>query len=149
MVLEALAAVSLAGNIFQFIDFACKLFDGATSIYQSHAGATKETQDIEEEAQRLQEVCSILHSIIPTTGKLPHTTQVEAALHHLAQQCEATANDMLSALRRVKATNPNSKGQSFRAGLATIWKEPQITAMQKRLDSHRLQLILHLQLMKR
>lgn len=54
--MEALAAIGLAGNIVQFIDFTCKLLDQATSIYLSHTGSLGTDRDIETIARSLQEL---------------------------------------------------------------------------------------------
>ncbi|KAF2029051.1 hypothetical protein EK21DRAFT_113275 [Setomelanomma holmii] len=55
--------------------------------------------------------------------------------------------EILAALESVKVKGPASKWKIIRAAIATVWKESQITAMQRRLDSYRLQLILQLQVM--
>lgn len=149
MVLEALAAISLAGNIVQFIDCTCKLFNGTIKIYRSRVGATNETQDIEDATQRLQHLCSNLSSNSPTTVNNTSMAQNEATIQQLARECEVAAREILTALESIKAQDPTSKWDSFRAALATVWKEPQILAMQRRLDSYRLQLVLQMQTIMR
>lgn len=149
MALESLAAVSLAGNIFQFIDCACKLLHGATSIYQSCNGATQESQNLEQTTHRLQEISLNLQKSVTGTNTASTFTQCELNLRQLANQCDAATIEILTALQSVKAKNPLSKWQSFRAALITVWKEPQLKAMRKRVDSYRLDLILQLEMMSR
>jgi hypothetical protein len=141
MVLETLAAVGLAGNVIQFVDFSCKLFDTATSVYHSQAGSSKDSQNLEDITQQLQRICRDLHR----AGQ--NDLRPVSTMDKLAKDCEAAAKDLLVALERVKAKNPQSKRSSLKAALATIWNERQISAMEKRLDSYRSQLILELQIL--
>ena len=140
MVIEALAAVSLAGNVVQFVEFSCRLFDQAATIYHSRTGSTRGAQDIETLTQQLQTLCANLahsnnsfHHPDPTRQPDPDSLRI------LAKDCEAAANELLSELYNLKAKDPNSKWSSFRAALAVSWKENRVDALQKKLDSYRSQ----------
>jgi hypothetical protein len=141
MVLEALAAVGLAGTVIQFVDFSCKLFDTATSVYHSQAGSSRDSQNLEDITRQLQCICGDL-THAGHNGRHPVST-----MGQLANDCESAANDLLAALERVKAKNPQSKRSSLKAALATTWNERQISAMEKRLNSYHSQLILQLQML--
>ena len=150
MVLEALAAVSLAGNVVQFVEFTCKLFDQATTIYQSHTGCTPDSQNLESITQELQTLCANLThgNTISSQAHLASQSNYDS-IRELAAECETTANELLARLHNLKARNPNSKWSSFRAALAVSCKERRIDAMQTRLDSYRTQLIVQLQVLQR
>ncbi|KAF2114256.1 hypothetical protein BDV96DRAFT_647722 [Lophiotrema nucula] len=146
--MEALAAVGLAGNVVQFVDFTCKLFDRATAIHHSQAGAAHE--DLELITQNLQDLSTKLHqgSHQPLPSSNPTPSHAQASLKKLGKDCEVASDELLSALQRLKATKPGSRWSSFRAALASAWKEKHVEAMEKRLNSYRSQLVLQLQVMQ-
>ncbi|KAF2866677.1 P-loop containing nucleoside triphosphate hydrolase protein, partial [Massariosphaeria phaeospora] len=139
--MEALAAVGLAGNIVQFVDFSCKLFDQATSIYHSTSGTSRDAEDLESITRNLQDLS------VRLSQKNHNQThpQDHTALKKLAKECETTANELLSALQALKAKKPDSKWNSFRTALASAWKQPRVDALEKRLHTYRSQLIIQLQ----
>jgi hypothetical protein len=139
--MEALAAVGLAGNIVQFIDFTCKLFDQAASIYHSRAGTATGARSLEVVTEDLQALTTTLTKAVHHNGAQNDQT----ALYKLAKECEKVATELLSTLHGLQAKRPGSKWSSFRAALATTWKQSSIDAMERQLDSCRTQLILHLQ----
>ncbi|KAF2662244.1 hypothetical protein K491DRAFT_710188 [Lophiostoma macrostomum CBS 122681] len=147
MVMEALAAVSLAGNVVQFVEFSCKLFEQATTIY--HTGTARGAQDIETLTQQLQALCADLaHGNNSVQQPRPTRLPDQGSLQKLAKDCETVANELLFELHELRAKDPNSKWSSFRAALAVSWKEKRVDAMQKRLDSYRSQLVVHLQVLQ-
>jgi hypothetical protein len=148
MVLEALVAVGLAGNIVQFVAFSCQLLGTATSIQRSHAGASSDVHDIESVTKALQQWCKKLdvpgHSPLHQPALQPH-----ADLLKLAKDCQSTATKLLSATEKLKAKNPHSKWSSFRAALASKWREEEIKDMERRLDSYRHQIALEIAVLDR
>lgn len=141
--METLAAVGLAGNIVQFIDFTYKLFNGAASIHNSRSGLAKGVQDLETVTQDLQDLCAKLSRDDPVQlqGR-------NVSLHKLARQCLETAEELLSILAKLKVTDADSKWSSFRAALATVFKKAEIEALEKSLDSYRMQMVMQLQKMQ-
>jgi hypothetical protein len=148
MVLEAFAAVSLAGNLFQFIDFSCKLFTATASIHQSYLGSTRNIQQLDSITRALQQWCNDLASLQKTHSQQLSGLHTET-LMRLSNDCESAAIELLSATRRLKAKNPTSKWVSFKAALAATWNDSQIKDMERRIDSYRLQLLLELDIMQR
>ena len=142
--MEALAAVGLAGNIVQFIDFSCKLFEQSTSIYRSRAGTATGAQSLESVTDDLQSLTTNLTKGVQHNG----AQNSQTALHKLAKECEDAATEMLSTLHGLQAKQPGSKWSSFRAALLTTWKQPSIDSMERKLDSYRSQLIIHLQFLQ-
>lgn len=54
--MEALAAVSLAGNILQFLDFCKKVVSGSREIYHSLSGTSEEYESLEQMCQFVSEL---------------------------------------------------------------------------------------------
>ncbi|ORY10262.1 hypothetical protein BCR34DRAFT_602241 [Clohesyomyces aquaticus] len=144
--MEALAAVGLAGNIVQFVDFTYKLFNEAASIHSSQSGLRKGAQDLEVVSQDLKSLCTKLSRNegvhLPTRNTAP-----QSALENLARNCLHTAEELLSVIARLKV-NRNSRWSSFRAALASISKTSEVEALEKTLDGYRMQMILQLQAMQ-
>jgi hypothetical protein len=148
MVLEALAAVSLAGNIAQFVDLMGKLFGTTTKIYNSYEGVAQDVQILEDITKNLEFICADLsRNFQHAQAQQLVTKTIRESLAKLATDCEAAAAELLSVLNGLRAKKPNSKWSSFKAALATTWKERQVNAMEKRLETYRLQLILELQIL--
>jgi hypothetical protein len=72
----------------------------------------------------------------------------ENELTDLAKICTATAGELLSALEHLKTRRPSKKLHSFRMALETVWKKDKIQAMEKKLISHRTELMLLLTAMQ-
>jgi hypothetical protein len=142
--MESLAAVGLAGNIVQFIDFGCKLFEQTTSIYHSRAGSAAGARSLESLTNDLQSVSSNLAQGLQQNGG--HNGQT--GMQKLAHECQDATSVLLSVLNGLRAKKPGSKWESFRAALATTWKQDDISVMERRLDSYRSQLILHLEILQ-
>ena len=141
MVLEALVAAGLVGNIIQFVDFSCKLFDLTKSIYNSSTGAPQDRQDTEFLTRSLQQICTNLsQSKVAAQAQQPRLQGHRPNLVKLAQDCEATARELLAVLQRLRAHNPNSAWSSFYAAIKTVCKESEIKSIKKRLDTYRSQL---------
>lgn len=68
MVLEAFAALSLATNIIQFVNFSGRLFTKARQAHRSGNGATQEYTDLESTLERLKSLKDHLFSSASTVS---------------------------------------------------------------------------------
>jgi hypothetical protein len=148
MVLEALAAVGLAGNICQFIDFTCQLFNTTASIHRSYTGSSTDVQQLDYITKELQQWCRRL-ATYRANGSQQLGLQSNKSLYDLGENCETAATQLLSVTNALRAKNPGSRWNSFKAALSAAWSESQIREMERRLNSFRLELILELGLMQR
>jgi hypothetical protein len=146
--MEALAAVGLAGNIVQFIDFSCKLFDQANSIYHSQSGASKGAQDLETITESLLGLSARLEKSLENQYRRGNPN-AQQKLKILAKGCRDTAKELVTVLQSVRAKSAGSKWHSFRASLAGLLKESEINDLEKRLNDYRSQLIIELQDLQR
>jgi hypothetical protein len=141
MVLDPLSAVGLAGNIIQFVEFACKLLFRSCEIYNSSSGLSEEALSTIAITRHLQELC------LQLSGNSGSRVQEDETLRDLARRCKAVADKLLSATETLKAKEPRSKWESFYKSLEAIWKKDQIEALQNQLRDCRAQLMLHLEAM--
>lgn len=130
--LEALAAVSLAGNILQFITFSCQLFGTASAVHQSTTGNTLSIEQLNGSTKSLRQCCDKL------SGQ-QKVVQNHPSLLELAQNCHAAATRLLTATEALKREHTKSRWSSFKVALATTWDERQIRDMERALDTFRLQ----------
>ena len=137
MVLDPFSALSLAGNIVQFVDFSCKLISESQEVYRSAAGASVENVEVEIIAENLSQLSDKLtNSSTPISRDGLHKD--EAALAGLAASCKEVANELLFTIQRLRVKDgPRRKWRSFHQALKTVWKESKIVELQNRLNSLR------------
>lgn len=148
MVLEALAAVALAGNIVQFVGFVCQVFETAASIDRSQLGTSQKVYDVESVTEALQEWCRRF-ATPQISQSQQRILQQHPSLLQLAHDCQTTANNLLLVTKKLKARSPHSKWSSFRAAIITKWNEKDIKDMEKRLEKYRQQIALEIAMLHR
>lgn len=141
--LEALAAIGLAGNIVQFIDFCCTLFSQTRQISSSASGLSSDLNNLSEITTSLKGFCITFSN--GSTGSQQDKTH--AALQKLAADCGCAAQQLSDAIDRVRSKKPGSNFSSFRACLKGVWNQNEIKHMEKRVDSFRAALILQIEVM--
>jgi hypothetical protein len=148
MVPDPFSALGLAGNIVQFVDFASKLFSKSKELYKSSSGATNENQELEDATDTLRRLCASLRKVDQAGSKSARRLNDEGVLRELANNCNVTADELLSALEDLRTRGPRRKWQSFHQALRTVWKKDKIVAMENKLASYRSQLMLQLSAMQ-
>jgi hypothetical protein len=143
MVVEAFAAISLAGNITQFIDFTSKLIIQSLRLYKSDSGVLAENVELQAVAEDLKRLSGSL------TVRFLATSEADEGIIALARSCRAESDKLLSALERLKAQPGNRKWQSFLQALKHIWEKERVEEFQKNMERFQTQLILHLVVLTR
>jgi DNA repair exonuclease SbcCD ATPase subunit len=130
-----LAAIGLAGNIVQFVDFGFKLSRDFKELYQSAEGGKAKHLELEDLMTDLESLCQKLQK---TTGP---ATQDDEELRDLARACAKLARELLAMLEKVKVNKErNPKLASLKQALKNIWKDKDISALEERLGRYREQL---------
>src|ERR1700733_9943070 len=101
MAIETLAAIGLAGNIVQFVDFSCKTYYSAKEIYNSASGASQKTQNLLLITRDLKAICERLQGHGSGRSTLPSDS-----LSGLAFECQKAGMELLTALESL--TNQKS-----------------------------------------
>ena len=91
--MEVLAAVGLAGNIVQFIDFSGKLLAKSAQLYRSGKCALAENIDFETATNDLALLNKKLKDGATGTG--------DKALESLCLSCNTVADELLAALNKL------------------------------------------------
>lgn len=104
---EAIAALSLAANIVQFIDFGGKVLSCGFKLYKNGPGSTvlgeaNDTKIITQSLQRLIEDLNQPLEQSDSTNEVIELSQTEIDLRNLAAQCVDIANELLNAISKVE-----------------------------------------------
>ncbi|KAF2477692.1 uncharacterized protein BDR25DRAFT_275021, partial [Lindgomyces ingoldianus] len=164
MVLEALVAISLTGNIVQLVHFSCSLFSKCQEIYCSASGSTSEIDELQNTAEQLSKFSSnIGRALANQQGAQGGTggASTDPELVILARHCQSVASEILSALKKVRSqkgpggplnipggprqdSKASRKWRSVHTALKSVWKEDRILDLQRRLDQLRSQIMFYM-----
>ena len=161
--MEALAALSVASSVVQFVDFASKLVSKGNSYYRSTDGVEEEHAKLEGAAKNLSRISEDLND---TLGRCSRSTDPldgqpaiglivdaekgskpgpgEEALKQVAMDCQKIAVEFISILNKLKMHGPRKRWKSFRQALKSYWSKERIEAVLRRLQLAREDLVLHL-----
>lgn len=145
--MEAFAALGLAGNIVQFVDFGCKLFANAQEIYSSASGSSGRVRDAATIVGALNDLCKRLQERPPLAAS--SSGGLNTSLDLLASECRQVALQLMDLLERIRTREPHSKWSSFKGALKTIIREDEVKALERRLEDYRRQIITTLEVMQR
>ena len=128
MVVDPFTSISLAGNIFQFIDYSLKLFSEAKTIYKSASGVTTEHASLSAVATDLRDFCDQLDG---PSGRSP--SNVDTEIGSIATECAEVSEKLVGIITKIKAKKEHSKWESFRAALKAVRHEDEIKALASQL----------------
>jgi hypothetical protein len=143
MVLEALAAIGLAGNILQFIDFTAKVLNSANELKASASGFTKDAESVAQVTTSLKGLCDKL-----ATGQYAHQN-VPGGLLKLMEQCNACCQELLTILEQSRAKPGASKWRRIEQAFLSVRKKSELNDLRSRLQEFRQELILQTQVLQR
>lgn len=136
--MDPVSAAGFASSIITFIDFSFKLIQGSVTLYQSSTGATVENAKISSIVDELKDVTdAIAH---------PPTPQANGShwpeLRKLALECHAVSTELADMLETLKRKDDNKAWRSFECAWKSMRKSKEIAALEQRLNTYRVQLLL-------
>lgn len=132
--MEALAAVSLAGNILQFLNLTAAAFSKSRQIHASISGTLKEHDDLE----------SLTNDLKDSSGRLQASAgSVDPVLKQLCSRCSEVAEELLKALESLGVKGKHTRAQSLRKALKAMWGNEKLKILEERLARFRHELTLH------
>ena len=140
--MDPLAALDIASNMIQFVDYSIKLIQGVREIRDS--GDTKENKSLESVTSEMKRLSSKL--TIPT-----HTPQSEdeKGLCRLAEDCQTLSGEILQLLEKIRPKDRNSVRQSVWSAFKNKLYDKKRSELETRLDKCRKQLQLQLTFLTR
>jgi small-conductance mechanosensitive channel len=144
--LDPLTALSLVGNVVQFIDFGTKLLAKGHELYNSADGAALGHTELISIAKDLQELNGRLNEAL-SSEQIEHKrlTDSDVALCKLSEQCSGVAGELAEALDKLSAQGTSHRRwKSFRQALKSMMKREEVDAITTRLQHLCDELNLHL-----
>jgi hypothetical protein len=139
--MEALAALGLAGNVVQFIQFASEVVTETREAYRSADDASAQHLDLETVAEDLRKLISPLQA----SAQASAGAVGDLEFRKLLGSCNEAASELHSAIQELKVKDgPHRKWRSFGKALIWVWKREKISSFQKRLSDLRNQIQFHI-----
>jgi hypothetical protein len=141
---DAVAALGLASNVLQVIDFGSKFLSIAWKIYRSGKSAV----DSVDELADLQKINSNLYGVLdklqaPSSG-LNDVLSDHHGIIQLATECSRLVQKLLGFFRNLGLGENGRKRDAIKAAFKIMWKEDDIQAVQDAINEFRQQLTLNL-----
>ncbi|PMD45669.1 hypothetical protein L207DRAFT_452788 [Hyaloscypha variabilis F] len=139
MVLDPMSAVSLAGNIIQFIDFSCKIVSKGRRIYLSRDGALPKNLELEIITNDLSRLAKSLRN---DKASIDTLTDDEKMVRTMSDDCTKIAEELLRRLEKLKVkSDVTQRGwKSARQALKSVWSGRELEEMSERLSALRNQI---------
>ncbi|KAI1084093.1 hypothetical protein F5B20DRAFT_365513 [Whalleya microplaca] len=147
--MDPLSALSLAGNIVQFVDFASKLCHNTQQIYRSCSGQSATVEHLDGIYDRLLDFDKLLRVQTEARDGASITTTVSehyGAIEPLLDGCRLECDKLLEITLKIKAKE-GSKGrrwESFRKAMHEVWRTEDISRLQIRLRDYQTEIIIRL-----
>ncbi|KAI0440511.1 hypothetical protein F4803DRAFT_465700 [Xylaria telfairii] len=148
--MDPLSALSLAGTVVQFVQFAASLINGTRKIYVT--GHSIETETLDGIYRLLSDFSSDLGARCsghpqPFLGDLQRlANRRAAALGSLATKCKHDCDQLLEIVTRLKTSSVTGPRwwASFVVALKEVAKAKEVKEIQERIEGYQGQMILHL-----
>ena len=137
--MDPFAALGLAGNIVQFLEFSGKLISGASDLYRSADGSTATNRALESIYSDLEQLCA---GLVPASKGESKSirTKSETSLQPLLESCQKLGGEFLAVLEDLKVQGRRRGWQSVRQALRSVWKASEIQWYEKQLGAYRAQI---------
>ncbi|KAB5586139.1 hypothetical protein GE09DRAFT_55401 [Coniochaeta sp. 2T2.1] len=134
--MEAVAALGLASNVFQFVQFALGLLDTSSTIYQAATGAGAQAETLENVYGRLSQFSRDLDAGYKDSN-IPRS-RYEDELFRLAVGCEAKCQELLQLVAKLKVAPAGKRKawKSLRAALLTVCHQDDFRRLEREIDGH-------------
>ncbi|RFU79029.1 hypothetical protein TARUN_3158 [Trichoderma arundinaceum] len=144
--MDALGAISLAGNVVQFVEYAIIAVAKAAEIFNSADGRLREDAELE---LIVNDVKSSFQSVHPSEDTGNKVSVSDKDLNHLIEKCDLVADDIMTILEtcrlKVKQTRATTDFfQAFGKASKSLSKQPELRELRGRLFTLRDQVSTHL-----
>jgi len=137
--MDPLTALSVAGTVTQFVQFASSLISTSHKVFYSPEGTTASHLQLEAVYSKLSELIRALES-----ASTPQKSERDAALEELSKQCRADCAELLGILDGLKVEGEKHRlSKSIKSALRASRYEPKISAIERRLGRAQQVVALH------
>lgn len=140
---EVVAALSLAANIPQVLDFGEQFAIAGCAIYQARPRSVEVLSDLQSSSSRFR---SVLTELQKGAARAPtsNVTNGDDGILVLASKCSGVLKQMLESIASPGSLEKGRKRDAAKVAFKLVWKKGDIESLQKRLDQFRDELTLHL-----
>jgi hypothetical protein len=144
-----MTALSVAGAVVQFVDFASKIVSKGWRLYRSPDGALLEHRVFELTTRDLISLVKRLRNSLPkesskSLNQGDRGDQGDQALAALCERCTSAGDTVLAGLKALKIKGKNSPWKSFRQALKIVWDTEELNAVADTLVSIRREVETHI-----
>lgn len=139
--MEPLAALSVAANVIQLVDYGTRLIRNIHQLHQD--GQVSEDIDLQMVTKDLRDINGRLQTSAEQRRDQHSFKRDKSALVHLVQGCNKVTEEMIGRLSKLSGAKHKS-WDSFRLALKSLWTRKEIEAIAARLESYRDQLVLRI-----
>lgn len=141
---EAIAALGLASNILQVIDFGSKFVSTAWKIYKAAYHSLEGLDEVASLRAINVNLSDALRDIRTQSSGVDSASESNQGIVNLAKDCATVAEELLQSLNKLGLRDDMRKRDALRAAFKLTWKGEEIGALQARLNDFRAQLTLGL-----
>lgn len=139
-----LAAIELASNVLQFIDFPIKLFVRARRIDKSANGTAQELEDLQASVSTLEQTAKSLKINLQQFPFASNMTPNERALMKTVSDCDKYAKVLVGQLEKTKVTSKSRIIRGLNSIKVALWLGYELEDNQRKLEDLQEQLLLQL-----
>lgn len=143
---EAIAALSLAANVVQFIDFGSKVLATTYRLRRcnmSDGSGSGQLQDLKIITNSLRHLINGFTTSLKLERLTEELSQTEQNLLTLTKHCCDISEELLQAVTKLEGSSKLGTWNSFCLALKSVWAEEKIEVMRQRLDRFRQEIVLH------
>ena len=133
--MDPLTAFSLACGVIQVVDFSTKTLMKCKEIYKD--GSLSEYQELEDLTSHLVDVRAGLDLASSHQSAESIHNLDDQSLLNLAEECSATAHQLMRRIHSLKMEGPRNKRQAVFKTIKLLWEKGEIQDIQKRLEGYR------------
>jgi hypothetical protein len=136
-VMESLAALGLASNLIQILDFSSRLISRGYELYKSADGQIAEYVMLEQAATNLEDLYRGFHGTLSSDVRT--LSIADRQLADLQAQARTVVDKLRLALKKVQVTEKNRKWQSIYQAVRTVYTDNEISRIAIELNHIRKQ----------
>jgi hypothetical protein len=138
--MDPLTALSLAGNIIQFVDFGSRLLGRAAELYRSPTGSLSFHDELELVTTDLQTLVIKLQQSLPSADSQDSQDQEHtdgwSSFMKICHEAAKVADELAGRLARLKVKDgKHRKLRSLKHAVESLWSEKEIAVLLERLSN--------------
>ena len=146
--MDPLSALSVAGTVIQFVQFAASLVNSAREIHFSTSGTTLAIEQVEVIYGTLSQFSKDLPDIKPTSSKHEKSiftfSKYGKNLEKLAKRCKEDCDQLLKLVGQLKVETEGKKRwwKSFQKAMLEVWTQKDVEDLKQRISESQATMVL-------